>query len=422
MWINPAKSRYLIVTNNHFIFTNNGLKQVKDLNIYKDKLINTILDLNSIQKQIVIGSLLGDMSARNMNHKTKNPLLSETHGIKQKPYLKWKKDILEFFFNHEEHYESAYDSNHKATKKYRIISKSLPVFKYFEFLYKEGKKHIPKNIHQYMTPLVIAIWFMDDGGCLNNDKQRARAVFHTQSFSKTEVSFLLEGLKKFNISGTIGNYGKGWQINISADSSEKLFKLISPYIHHSMKYKIPKIYYEKSFNFNNYLYNELTFSKILSKKKHNKLPNKQKYDLEIEDTHNYFAKGILVHNSNFRFFVKNGKLIFGSRTQQLTSNEGEDSNVPKNFRLCLEYIRDTLKDKDLTPYEDMILYGECMIKHTLEYDWEKIPLFIGFDIRIDENEYMHPDKARNIFEELGFEFVNEVRRYLTRDKPKEITF
>ena len=47
-----------------------------------------------------------------------------------------------------------------------------------------------------------------------------------------------------------------------------------------------------------------------------------------------------VDGGNFRFMFKNGNIIFGSRTQQLTSDEGEDTNVQKNFVRCVEYVKE----------------------------------------------------------------------------------
>ncbi len=59
-----------------------------------------------------------------------------------------------------------------------------------------------------------------------------------------------------------------------------------------------------------------------------------------------------VDGANIRILIKDGKIIFGSRTQQLTSDEGEDTNIEKNFRRCVEFIRDTLKDINLKPFNN----------------------------------------------------------------------
>lgn len=33
--------------------------------------------------------------------------------------------------------------------------------------YENGKKFIPNNNHDYLTPLALAVWIMDDGGWTN---------------------------------------------------------------------------------------------------------------------------------------------------------------------------------------------------------------------------------------------------------------
>jgi len=87
-----------------------------------------------------------------------------------------------------------------------------------------------------------------------------------------------------------------------------------------------------------------------------------------------------VDGGNFRFMVKDGNIIFGSRTQQLTSNEGEETNVSKNFRRCVNFIKDKFEAKPKKFLEGSIYYGECMVKHSIGYDWEITPPFLGYDI------------------------------------------
>jgi hypothetical protein len=112
-----------------------------------------------------------------------------------------------------------------------------------------------------------------------------------------------------------------------------------------------------------------------------------------------------IDGANLRFYVTNtGKLVFGSRTQQLTSSDGEDTNVAKNFKRGLEYVKDKLKDKDLTKYSRYVFFGEACFKHTLNYDWDKIPPFLGFDV-YDTVTEKYVDNALHIFEELGLEHV-----------------
>lgn len=128
-----------------------------------------------------------------------------------------------------------------------------------------------------------------------------------------------------------------------------------------------------------------------------------------------------IDGANFRFYVSKGKLIFGSRTQQLTSNEGEDTNVSKNFKLCVEFIREQTKDINLEVYEGLIFYGECCIKHTITYDWDNMPLFLGFDIKDCDGDYLPLLQTQNLFKSLNLDTVPIVKVVQAKDINLPIT-
>ena len=134
-----------------------------------------------------------------------------------------------------------------------------------------------------------------------------------------------------------------------------------------------------------------------------------------------------VDGGNCRFYInKNGKIIFGSRTQQLTSDEGEDINIQKNFMRCLNHIRDKLSDKDLTNYKNLIFFGELMIQHTIGYDWENTPPFLGFDILGEDDRFIEMDIMMKVYTSLGLDFVplikvvkaSEIKEVTDKDVPK----
>ena len=113
-----------------------------------------------------------------------------------------------------------------------------------------------------------------------------------------------------------------------------------------------------------------------------------------------------IDGGNFRFYIsEEGNIIIGSRTQQLTSNDGEDTNMNKMFRRCSDFVREKLSDKELDKYKGMIFYGENCVKHTLDYNWETIPPFLGFDIKTNEegSKYFinnEPYDPNNSFHEM----------------------
>jgi hypothetical protein len=111
---------------------------------------------------------------------------------------------------------------------------------------------------------------------------------------------------------------------------------------------------------------------------------------------------------NFRFMFNDGNVVFGSRTQSLTSSTGEEVNVNKNFRRCLDFVRDKVKEHPdlIKEWNRHIFFGECMVKHSMDYDWKKIPPFLGFDVYdIAKEKMMSCDEAQELFKNLGLDFV-----------------
>lgn len=53
--------------------------------------------------------------------------------------------------------------------------------------YKKGKKILPLNIENYLTPLAFAIWIKDEGGKATDGGLR----LSTQNFTKLEVLRLI---------------------------------------------------------------------------------------------------------------------------------------------------------------------------------------------------------------------------------------
>jgi ATP-dependent RNA circularization protein (DNA/RNA ligase family) len=115
-----------------------------------------------------------------------------------------------------------------------------------------------------------------------------------------------------------------------------------------------------------------------------------------------------IDGANFRFTTSNGKLIFGSRSQQLSSDDGDLNNTPKNFNRTIEYIKERVK---AIPAHNYIYYGESCHKHSLNYDWEKIPPFLGFDIfDLETNKFISYDEKIKLFNLLNLPVVPLIKR------------
>jgi hypothetical protein len=107
----------------------------------------------------------------------------------------------------------------------------------YDSFYPNKKKIIPPLIEEYLSPIGLAIWIMDDG-CKYKDKG---LKFATNGFSLNEVKFLAELLeKKYGLKTSIHKTGAINQYNIYVvkSSMNKLIEIVKPHIHQSMLYKL----------------------------------------------------------------------------------------------------------------------------------------------------------------------------------------
>ena len=105
-----------------------------------------------------------------------------------------------------------------------------------ELWYVNGVKIVPNNIGEYLTPLALAIWIMDDGG-----KTGSGLKLSTNSFTYLECIKLVQVLfDNFNLKASIQSAGVPSQyiIYIWKESMPLLREIVKPYVHPSMKYKL----------------------------------------------------------------------------------------------------------------------------------------------------------------------------------------
>lgn len=109
------------------------------------------------------------------------------------------------------------------------------------FYIDNSKKIINKNlIKMHLTARGLAYWIMGDGS-LQSDKKTM--ILHTQSYSYVENLTLSKELnEKFGFrTEVIPHKIKYWVIKFNSKDATILCKLISPYVHSSLAYKIPVI-------------------------------------------------------------------------------------------------------------------------------------------------------------------------------------
>lgn len=123
-----------------------------------------------------------------------------------------------------------------------------------------------------------------------------------------------------------------------------------------------------------------------------------------------------IDGANIRFMpVGDGRIVFGSRTQSIGDSE---QDIGGNWKRCVDFILEQTKDKDLGAFAGSIFYGECCVRHSLDYDWDRIPPYLGFDILDPVDGFVSADIARKHFDYLGLPMVPEVWSGYAKDLPE----
>jgi len=119
-----------------------------------------------------------------------------------------------------------------------------------------------------------------------------------------------------------------------------------------------------------------------------------------------------VDGANMRFQLQqSGLLRFGDRSRVYDDPDA----IPEPYRHAVRHIRDNL-DRDalrraVDDIEAYVFFGEAMHHHTIDYNWECTPSFLGFDVwSAADDRFLSPDVVQGIYERLGLQPVNAVER------------
>ena len=175
------------------------------------------------QQEIVVGSLLGDGY---LVKTTRGYAFRVNHGLAQKAYVDWKYAELEQF---------VCSKPRQSGKCYYFRTVSHPYLDILRASFYDGTtKIVPAQIADWMSPMVLAIWLMDDGSREGNQIR-----INSQSFSLKENQHLVSILKaKFGISATINRDKDKFRLRVNATSMQFMKQLVVPYVIPSMHYKL----------------------------------------------------------------------------------------------------------------------------------------------------------------------------------------
>lgn len=150
------------------------------------------LKLSKRQRELVVGLLLGDGHLETQNGGRTYRLKVE-HGSTQREYLEWlAKEFQEWLIS------GWYEKRKGGKLVYGFTTVSHPAFRFYGAqFYQNGKKRIPPLIKKLMTPLSLAIWFLDDGSAKSS--RHRSLVIHSLGYTRKDLVVMQDALKRFGI-------------------------------------------------------------------------------------------------------------------------------------------------------------------------------------------------------------------------------
>ncbi len=177
-------------------------------------------------------------------------------------------------------------------------------------VYVGGRKVLSEDYLKVLTPLSLAVWYMDDGSFTLRSKgvqQRTaggsgRIEICVEAMSVESRERLVRHLADtWGIEATLSAYGAASKavLRLSTAETDKFQALVAPFVHPSMAYKLlprwrGRFGVEPVFAPARQVLMPMRIAQVVVKPPTRSM---RRFDLEIAGTHSYFVDGVLVHNS-----------------------------------------------------------------------------------------------------------------------------
>jgi recombination protein RecA len=286
-------------TPNHKIRTPGGWREAQELAV-GDRVMEALPHrLSSFQWEALLGGLMGD-GALSPTRSGFGARYRFGHGARQVEYGDWKASL---FGN----VGVSRSSNANGAVFYDM--QPLPELAELRAaVYVAGKKVFSYDFFKRLTPLSLAIWYMDDGYFA----LRAKGVQERTRDGSGRSEVCIQAMEPGTRTRLVDYLADTWGIRpkqiqragkavliFGKDETAKLHALIAPFVHPSMQYKLLPRYRGR-----------FQVSPVFTPMRHELLPmpivaiaqkprsrSTHRFDIEVEGSHNYLADGVVVHNS-----------------------------------------------------------------------------------------------------------------------------
>jgi len=289
-------------TANHKIRTPGGWREAQQLSV-GDRVLQAVPHhLSDFQWEVILGGLMGDgaLSRTRSGHGARYRF---DHCVKQAEYCDWK---------------GSHFANIGACRSVRasdgvvaVDVKPLPeLAELRRAVYLGGKKVFSDGYLKQLTPLSLAIWYMDDGAF----SLRAKGLQERTKDGSGRSEICVEAMEPTTRARLVAYLTDTWGIHaklvssgaarkavlvFAKDETAKLHALIASFVHPSMQYKLLARYrgrfaVEPAFAPVRQRLVPMPITAIAVKPPTRTM---HRFDIEVEGSHNYFADGVMVHNS-----------------------------------------------------------------------------------------------------------------------------
>jgi recombination protein RecA len=290
-------------TPNHLIRTPGGWTEAGDLTGGDRVLAAEPHRLSDQQFQVVLGSLMGDGNL-SPNLRDRNGVRFRLgHGAKQVEYLEWKTALM----------GNIKHSVRENTKDSKFVDftplPELAELRRAVYL-GDGKKFLSEEYLKALTPLALAIWYMDDGSFT----MRSKGVQQRTAGGSGRIQICVEAMSegsRVRLSDYLrethgldvrlrqsGAPGKAVLV-FSTAATAKFQELVAPHMAPSMEYKLLPRFRGKGSVTPQFVEpaQRLVPARILDVRVKPHTRSMNRFDIEVEGNHNYFVDGVMVHNS-----------------------------------------------------------------------------------------------------------------------------
>jgi recombination protein RecA len=299
----PAKNgrAQLACTTNHLIRTPGGWREAGSLQV-GDRVLEALPHyLSDFQWEVLRGTLMGD-GALLPTRSGHGGRFRFGHGAEQRAYADWKASLF-----------ANLQSCDRTREDGAVFYDFMPLPELAPMrqqVYVESKKVFEDDYLKRLSPLSLALWYTDDahfafrseGMQKRTEGEKGRATICVEAMepaTRERVAAYLHdtwGIKAKLISS--GTPKKAVLVFDNAETA-KLHALIAPFVHPSMDYKLLPSYrgrfaVEPVFT---PMRHELVALPVTDIRVKPPSRSSHRFDIEVEDSHNYLVDGVVVHNS-----------------------------------------------------------------------------------------------------------------------------